>query len=281
MPRLSSIRWVRSQTERLKKAVSAYNRAITMAAKDPGFISRIPAGMRPEDVLPPRTTVAEERDRITTAAQLDARVRELGAILKRNDPRALEVVITDKQEVATRYEVKVERNRETQVTRQRLKEARDAGLHPVRKERKDQRGRPIRDAAGRKTYYWTVETSFERMQLQKKGLALNPVAGGKRRFNEKVRSAYYSRLGPKDYSKYYNNYLDALNSEIPSMHDKVKGLMDEYLEYGGNLQDLFESSEEFDIDYIYPETNPIEVGSRTSGILDKWKEVVADAKARA
>ena len=57
--------------------------------------------------------------------------------------------------------------------------------------------------------------------------------------------------------------------------------MDEYLEYGDNLQDLFESSEEFDIDYIYPETNPIEVGSRASGILDKWKEVVADAKARA
>lgn len=261
--------------------MGAYNRAITMAAKDPGFAARIPAGMRPEDVLPPRTTVAAERDRITTAAQLDARVRELGAILKRNDPRALEVVITDKQQVATRYEVKVERNRETQVTRKRLKEAREAGLHPVRKERKDRHGHPIRDAAGRKTYYWTVETSFERIQLQKKGLVLNPVAGGTRRLDENVRSAYFSQFAPKDYTKYYNNYLKALESEMLWISADVRRLMNAFLSVGGSLKDLFESSEEFDIDYVYPETNPIAAGSRASNVLNRWKEVVEDAKARA
>lgn len=251
-----------------------------MAAKDPGFAARIPAGMRPEDVLPPKTTVAAERDRITTAAQLDARVRELGAILKRNDPRALEVVITDKQEVATRYEIKVERNRETQVTRQRLKEAREAGLHPVRKERKDRHGQPIRDAAGRKTYYWTVETSFERMQLQKKGLALNPVAGGTRRLDKNIRSAYFARFAPKDYTRYYDNYMKAIRNEIPSIYEEVDEYVREYIAMGGDLENLFQSSEEFDIDYVYVETNPISAGSRAANILSKWKEVVADAKAR-
>lgn len=279
MPRYAPIRWVRSQENRLRQAVASYNRAITMAEKDPAFQARIPAGMRASDVLPPRTTVAEERGKIETAAQLDARVRELGAILKKNDPRALDVVITDKQQVATRYEVKVERNRETQVTRRRLKEAREAGLHPVRKEKTDRRGRPVRDASGRKQYYWTVEGSYERQQLQKKGLALNPTAGGTRGFDPNIERAYFQQKAPKDLTRYYDNYKQALKSTIPSVLDEVGQLMDDFVAYGGNMEDLFyNGGEEFDLDFMYPESNPMAAGSRARAVVSAWKEAVDRVK---
>ena len=73
----SRISWNPSQKKRLRKAVSSYNAAITRMEKSGKY-----------DALPNRTSVEREMGLIETRDELRQRERELGRILKKNNPEA-------------------------------------------------------------------------------------------------------------------------------------------------------------------------------------------------
>lgn len=74
---MSAISWTANQLSKLSKAVRSYNTAITRMAKSGKY-----------DSLPNYTDVESERAHIRTRQQLDTRVKQLGRILKKNNPSA-------------------------------------------------------------------------------------------------------------------------------------------------------------------------------------------------
>lgn len=78
---MSRIRWTANQEKKLAQAVRSYNAAVTRMEKSGKYIA-----------VPNRTSVQREHSLIETGEELDQRVRELGRILKKNNPKADEPV---------------------------------------------------------------------------------------------------------------------------------------------------------------------------------------------
>lgn len=79
---MSSIRWVTSQVNRLKRAVANFNRTITwLEKKYDGMVE-----------LPNRVNFNEEKANITSGTDLNRRVKQLNRILVKNNPNAQSVV---------------------------------------------------------------------------------------------------------------------------------------------------------------------------------------------
>lgn len=78
------ITWNSAQERRLREAVSKYNAAITRMEKSGNY-----------DVLPNKTSVAREKNLIETRDELYQREKELGRILVKNKPDALDFVDMD------------------------------------------------------------------------------------------------------------------------------------------------------------------------------------------
>lgn len=90
MPGQPSIRWRARDVAALKSAVTAYNRTVTILRKRYG-----------DDVeLPYKTTLEDERARISTRREFNQMMKTLGNILVRNKPGAQDVV-TDSRGVKT------------------------------------------------------------------------------------------------------------------------------------------------------------------------------------
>lgn len=78
------ISWNSAQERRLRTAVSKYNAAISRMEKSGKY-----------DVLPNKTTIAREKNFIETRDELYQREKELGRILVKNKPDALDIVGMD------------------------------------------------------------------------------------------------------------------------------------------------------------------------------------------
>ena len=77
----SPISWNPNQQKRLRDAVQKYNAAVTRMERSGKY-----------DYVPAKTSYQEEHDRIYTRDQLYSRERQLGRILKKNNPQADVVV---------------------------------------------------------------------------------------------------------------------------------------------------------------------------------------------
>ena len=81
---MSAIRWTPNQLKRLRQAVQSYNSAVTRMTKSGKF-----------DSIPNYTDVESEKEHIRTRQQLDSRTKQLGRILKKNNPNADKPVEVD------------------------------------------------------------------------------------------------------------------------------------------------------------------------------------------
>ena len=117
----SPIRWTESQKARLRRAVSAYNRAITIAQQ------RYPEILL--DRLPEKTSVQSEMANIKTARQLNYRVASLGRVLKKNAKDGQDPLRFREDFGKTEYEYREGVIAKGIVNRDRLQLARDMGLH--------------------------------------------------------------------------------------------------------------------------------------------------------
>lgn len=104
MPRLPFIRWTKNQVDKLRYAVSQFNRTITNLA------NRYAGNINAPD-LPDKITMAEARSQIKTRADLDRFYKDHTSILKKNDKRAQEVD-DNGQLVWTNKEIKKQVRRE-------------------------------------------------------------------------------------------------------------------------------------------------------------------------
>lgn len=141
------IRWIKRQVERLRKAVSSFNAAVTRMEKSGKY-----------DHVPNKVDMQTEMGRIDTRDQLRQRLVELGRILKKNKPDAQDVVQAPDGSKVPRYLITEARNAKRAVNRQR-QELRDTiypdwdNMKPWDKaaDRSDRNIQPL------KADYWSAE----------------------------------------------------------------------------------------------------------------------------
>lgn len=240
MPGQPSIRWRARDVAALKSAVTAYNRTVTILRKRYG-----------DDVeLPYKTTLEDERARISTRREFNQMMKTLGNILVRNKPGAQDMV-TDSRGVKTiRYIV-------------------DENKRLARLKRIQSKWDIRREYPG----FEDLSPAEQATLLSDSDLDLS----GKPRVGaaglEQAKDAVGSKL-----AQYVRNYLNEWIKNGGSI-EVVRMVQELERQRPAELEHLFEESyAEFTIDYIYPNELSAyseDIGVRYSKVEAFWFEKYA------
>lgn len=241
MAKRSKISWNAAQQQRLRKAVSSYNAAVTRMEKSGKYMA-----------VPNRTTVEREMRLVETRDELRQRITELGRILVKNNPEAGQPVNIGSDEfpmIVPKY----------------LKDEINLAVRSINERRKRYRMELFGDAAD-------VSAAMEAQRVANKNLRdLN----GEYYQDGDDLDDLWEELYPKT-SLLADNYKDAW-MEYNGDEFVVDVIDWMAANYPDELHMIFESGDdEVDINYIYPESKSSDMTPmviRHNNIRRYWNDV--------
>lgn len=252
MPSYRPIRWTKGQVERLERAVNAYNDAIDAATKAYG-----PSGV--SYLLPQKVELTDEIDSITTASQLNMRVKSLNRI---NKPGALDI---DVEHQMTNYEYHEGIVAKATVNRWRIQRIKAMGGE-------------IRWNAKRKN--WDM-SAFTRQLVNESSLM--PYGPDVDLTRERVdamrkRAMGYSGGNRDELVSFYANYRQALTNRYYSFtaeYNEVISILDKLMAADTAIvNDVMYSYDEYGaFDYIYDEYDRTPLKEKALNILSYWRGI--------
>lgn len=248
MPRYAPIRWLQSQVDRLDRAVQAYNDAIDEAQeryKGSGLAF----------LLPPKTDVAAEIDRIDTSSQLNMRVASLQRITK---PGALDIDLAHQM---TNYEYHEGVVAKSVVNRWRIQRLK--GLGGGLRTRKGQyepantyTRRLINETSLMPNQTPITRDSVERLQrmaMQYSGGNVQALATYHINYFREWRRYY-------DWTPQYQEVVDILNELMQQDTQTINNVFYDYDYYGS-------------FDYLYPGIDRQPLQRKAQNILEYWRKM--------
>ena len=252
MPRFQPIRWTKSQVERLERAVNDYNDAIDDATAD---YAQGGAAF----LLPKKTTVAEQIDRIDTASALNVVVNSLNRIHR---PGALDI---DVEHQMTNYEWHEGKVALAAVNRFRMTRLKALGGRVELA--KDRMYRPA--------------DSYTRRLIDE--LSLMPFSPGAEYTREKIAtlqtmSVGYSGGNRSKLLDYFNNYLrawDRMYEGVDPWHQRVRQIvLDVMLQPTEVLHDVMYTYDEYGtFDYLYDKYDRTPIERKAQNVLGYWQSI--------
>lgn len=246
--RYAPIRWIEPQVDRLDRAVQAYNDAIEEAQeryKGTGLAF----------LLPPKTDVASEIDRIDTASQLNMRVASLQRIMR---PGALDIDLAHQM---TNYEYHEGIVAKSVVNRWRLQR-----LHEL--------GGEVRVRNGK----YEPANTYTRRLINETYLMPNEQTVAPENVHHLQRMALqYSGGNISALRTYFANYLAEWkhNYKWAPQYDEVKKIINELMEQPVALiNKVFYDYDEYGtFDYLYPGIDRTYIEKKAQNILDYWRDM--------
>lgn len=248
MPRYAPIRWLQSQVDKLDRAVQVYNDAIDEAQeryKGTGLAF----------LLPPKTDVAAEIDRIDTSSQLNMRVASLQRITK---PGALDIDLAHQMTNYEYHEGVVAKSVVNRWRIQRLKEL--GGELRVRKGKYEPANTFTRRLINETSLMpnqsdITPESvhNFQKLALQYSGGNVSALATYHINYLSQWRDFY--RWTPQ-----YNEVVDIINELMNQPIDIINKVFYDYDYYG-----TFE--------YLYPGIDRTHLLRKAQNILGYWRKM--------
>lgn len=242
--RYAAIKWTDAQVQRLERAVNDYNDAIDdAAARYGGGVSLL---------LPRKTTVAEEIDRIDTSSQLNARVNSLNRIHR---PGALDIDL-DRQ--MTNYEYHEGVVAKSTINRWRMQRIKQLGGELKKRNGKlvpaDMRTRQIVNETSLMPYQEEV-TAANAQRLMERA---NELSGGN---IVRMRTYYINYI--RQWTAYfswtpeYEKVLDIINSLMKADVGTINNVFYSYDYYGT-------------FDYLYDEGDRTPIARKAKNIYRYW-----------
>lgn len=246
--RYAPIRWVKSQVDKLDRAVQAYNEAIDDAMKRY-------AGTGLAFLLPEKADVASEIDMISTSTQLNMRVASLNRITR---PGALDIDTTHQM---TNYEYKEGVIAKSVVNRWRLQRLRQLGGN-------------VKVVKGK---YVPADT-YTRRLINETSLMPNQSPVTPENVNHLRTMAFqYSGGNVRAIPTYFINYLREWRAyyswtpEYEEVRSIIVDLMDQPTQVMNNV--FYDYDYYGTFDYLYPGADRTPLLRKSANILSYWREM--------